>query len=33
MAHRLVLSPDAVLEGQSDIGIVRELLADTAVPR
>src|ERR1700684_2896470 len=33
MAHRLVLSPDAVLEGQSDAGIVRGLLAETAVPR
>ena len=33
MAHRLVLSPDAVLEGQSDVDIVRGVLADTAVPR
>jgi MoxR-like ATPase len=33
MAHRLVLSPDAVLEGQSDVEIVQGLLADTAVPR
>ena len=33
MAHRLVLSPDAVLEGQSDVDIVRGLLTDTAVPR
>jgi MoxR-like ATPase len=33
MAHRLVLSPDAVLEGQRDVDIVRGLLADTAVPR
>jgi MoxR-like ATPase len=33
MAHRLVLSPDAVLEGQSDVDIVRGLLADTPVPR
>jgi MoxR-like ATPase len=33
MAHRLVLNPDAVLEGQSDVDLVRGLLADTAVPR
>jgi MoxR-like ATPase len=33
MAHRLVLSPEAALEGQSDIDIVRALLAATAVPR
>ena len=33
MAHRLVLSPDAVLEGQSDVDIVHGVLADTAVPR
>jgi MoxR-like ATPase len=33
MAHRLVLNPDAVLEGQSDVDIVQGLLADTAVPR
>jgi MoxR-like ATPase len=33
IAHRLVLSPEAALEGQSDVDIVRGLLADTAVPR
>ncbi|HEY5101326.1 MAG TPA: AAA family ATPase [Steroidobacteraceae bacterium] len=33
MAHRLILSPEALLEGQCDIDIVRGLLADTAVPR
>jgi MoxR-like ATPase len=33
MAHRLVLSPEAALEGESDIDIVRQLLADTPVPR
>jgi len=33
MAHRLILSPDAVLEGQSDVDLVRGLLADTPVPR
>jgi MoxR-like ATPase len=33
MAHRLVLSPEAVLDGQSDADVVRALLAETAVPR
>jgi MoxR-like ATPase len=33
MAHRLVLTPEAALEGATDIQIVRALLADTAVPR
>jgi MoxR-like ATPase len=33
MAHRLVLSPEAALEGQSDVDIVRALLAETPVPR
>jgi MoxR-like ATPase len=33
MAHRLVLSPEAALEGESDVDIVRQLLADTPVPR
>jgi MoxR-like ATPase len=33
MAHRLVLSPEAALEGESDVDIVRGLLADTLVPR
>jgi MoxR-like ATPase len=33
MAHRLVLSPEAALEGERDVDIVRGLLADTLVPR
>jgi len=33
MAHRLVLSPEAALEGQSDIDIVHTILAGTSVPR
>jgi MoxR-like ATPase len=33
MAHRLVLSPEAVLDGQSDRDVVGALLAETAVPR
>ena len=33
MAHRLVLTPEAVLEGVSDIATVRSLLAETPVPR
>jgi MoxR-like ATPase len=33
MAHRLSLTPEATLEGASDIEIVRALLNDTAVPR
>jgi MoxR-like ATPase len=31
--HRLVLTPEAVLEGMSDSAVVASLLADTAVPR
>ena len=33
MAHRLVLTPEAALEGTSDAEIVRSLLAETPVPR
>jgi len=33
MAHRLVLAPEAALEGVSDLEVVRALLAETAVPR
>jgi MoxR-like ATPase len=33
MAHRLLLSPEAVLEGQSDRDVVQALLAETPVPR
>jgi MoxR-like ATPase len=33
MAHRLVLTPEAALEGATDVDIVRALLAETAVPR
>ena len=33
MAHRLVLTPEAALEGMTDLEVVRALLADTAVPR
>ena len=33
MAHRLVLSPDAALEGESEEAIVQALLRTTAVPR
>jgi len=33
MAHRLVLTPEAALEGVTDAEIVRGLLAGTAVPR
>jgi MoxR-like ATPase len=33
MAHRLVLTPEAALEGATDVEIVRSLLAETAVPR
>ena len=33
MAHRLVLTPEASLEGISDVEVVRSLLADTPVPR
>ena len=33
IAHRLVLSPEALLEGESDMDVVRGLLAETPVPR
>ena len=33
MPHRLVLTPEAALEGTRDIEVVRGLLADTPVPR
>jgi MoxR-like ATPase len=33
MAHRLIPTPEAALEGVSDVDLVRALLADTAVPR
>jgi MoxR-like ATPase len=33
MAHRLVLSPETLLEGARDVDVVRGLLADTPVPR
>jgi MoxR-like ATPase len=33
MAHRLVLTPEAALEGLTDLQVVKALLADTAVPR
>ena len=33
MAHRLVLTPEAALEGMTDIEVVKGLMADTAVPR
>lgn len=33
MPHRLVLHPEAVLEGESDVGIVQSVLAATPVPR
>jgi MoxR-like ATPase len=33
IAHRLVLTPEAALEGLTDVEVVRALLADTAVPR
>ncbi len=33
MAHRLVLTPEAELEGATDIEVVGSLLAETAVPR
>lgn len=33
MAHRLVLTPEAALEGLTDLGIITSLLAATAVPR
>jgi MoxR-like ATPase len=33
IAHRLMLTPEAALEGSTDIDIVRSLLAETPVPR
>ena len=33
IAHRLVLTPEAALEGSSDLDVVRTLLAETPVPR
>jgi len=33
MAHRLVLTPEAALEGLTDLEVVNALLADTAIPR
>jgi MoxR-like ATPase len=33
MAHRLVLTPEAALEGVTDLEVVRALLAETPVPR
>ena len=33
MAHRLVLTPEAALEGVTDLDVVRAVLAETAVPR
>jgi MoxR-like ATPase len=33
MAHRLVLTPEAALEGLTDLEMVNTLLADTAIPR
>jgi MoxR-like ATPase len=33
VAHRLVLTPEAALEGLTDLDVVRNLLAETPVPR
>ena len=33
MAHRLVLTPEAALEGTTDTEVVRGILAETPVPR
>jgi MoxR-like ATPase len=33
IAHRLVLTPEAALEGLTDVQVVAGLLADTPVPR
>ncbi|HEY6925716.1 MAG TPA: MoxR family ATPase, partial [Steroidobacteraceae bacterium] len=33
VAHRLVLTPEATLEGLTDLDVVRALLAETPVPR
>jgi len=33
MAHRLVLTPEAALEGVTDLDVVHGLLSETPVPR
>ena len=33
LAHRLVLKPEAALDGDTDIGIIGAILEGTAVPR
>jgi len=33
IAHRLVLTPEAALEGLTDVQVVEALLADIPVPR
>jgi len=33
LAHRLLLTPEAALEGVTDVGVVQSLLAETPVPR
>ncbi len=33
IAHRFVLTPEAALEGMTDIQVVKALMADTPVPR
>ena len=33
VAHRLVLTAEAALEGSKDVDVVRGLLAETPVPR
>ena len=33
MAHRLLLTPEAALEGVTDLDVVQSLLAETPVPR
>ena len=33
IAHRLILTPEAALEGLSDADVVRGVLAETPVPR
>jgi MoxR-like ATPase len=33
LPHRLLLTPEAALEGTTDVGIVQSLLAETPVPR
>jgi len=32
MAHRVVLTPEAALEGATDLDVVRSLLSETPVP-